>query len=129
MKKEIIIIVFIIAVITTLHIITQKWSGDFFESISEELTELEDKIVDENVNDDEINKMVDEVQDKWRAKYDILACFIEHDELEKVEKNLNGLYSALESKEKSDAVAELDESIFILRHIKEKYGFKIENVF
>ena len=49
--------------------------------------------------------------------------------MEKVEKNLTGIYSALENNELSEAISELDESMFILRHIKDKYSFKIENVF
>ena len=128
MKKEIIIIVFIIAVITTLHIITQKWSGDFFESISEELTELEDKIVDENVNDEEINKMVDEVQDKWRAKYDILACFIEHDELEKVSTQLISISANIRIKNYDRSVDEIEKCKFILKHIEEKDSLKFVNI-
>ena len=72
---------------------------------------------------------IEEVRKNWEERYKVLASVIEHDELEKVEKNLTGIYSALESKEQSEAISELDESMFILKHIKDKYSFKIENIF
>ena len=83
-----------------------------------------------NKEEEKINEVdTKEVRETWEEKYKILASVIEHDELEKVEKNLTGIYSALESKELSEVISELDESMFILRHIKDKYSFKIENVF
>ena len=111
MKKEIIIILFIIVAITVLHIITQTSSSNFFESISEELTSLEDKIVDDNVDDTETNKIIDELQDKWREKYDLYACFIEHDELEKVSTQLISISANLRIKNYDRSVDEIEKFI------------------
>ena len=77
----------------------------------------------------EKSEWIEQLRRQQWERYKILASVIEHDELEKVEKNLTGIYSALESKELSEIISELDESMFILRHIKDKYSFKMENVF
>lgn len=128
MWKDIIFCIIIIIVIITVDFFIQ----DYIKNSAEEMTVKLDKLKQE-VSDKEEEKIneVDtkEVRETWEERYKILASVIEHDELEKVEKNLTGIYSALESKELSEVISELDESMFILRHIKDKYSFKIENVF
>ena len=58
-----------------------------------------------------------------------MAYFIEHDELEKVDTNITALKSFIETNEYAEAISELDKSVFVLRHIEEKYAFSLENVF
>ena len=128
MWKDIVFCIIIIVVIITLDFFIQ----DYIKNSAEEMTMKLDSLKQEvsNKEDDKINEVdTKEVRETWEEKYKILASVIEHDELEKVEKNLTGIYSALENKELSEAISELDESMFILRHIKNKYSFKIENVF
>lgn len=128
MWKDIVFCVIIIVVIIALDFFVQGYIKDSAEEMTIKLSNLKQEVWDKEENT--INEIdTKEVRQTWEDRYKILASVIEHDELEKVEKNLTGLYSALESKEKSEAVSELDESMFILRHIKDKYSFKIENVF
>ena len=128
MWKDIVFCVIIIVVIIALDFFVQGYIKDSAEEMTIKLSNLKQEVWDkEETTINEIDTK--EVRQTWEDRYKILASVIEHDELEKVEKNLTGLYSALESKEKSEAVSELDESMFILRHIKDKYSFKIENVF
>ena len=105
---------------------------DYIKNSAEEMTSKLDNLKQEvsDKEEDKINEVdTKEVRETWEERYKILASVIEHDELEKVEKNLTGIYSALESNELSNVISELDESMFILRHIKDKYSFNIENVF
>ena len=128
MWKDIVFCIIIIVVIITLDFFIQ----DYIKNSAEEMTMKLDSLKQEvsNKEEDKINEVdTKEVRETWEEKYKILASVIEHDELEKVEKNLTGIYSALENNELSETISELDESIFILRHIKDKYSFKIENVF
>lgn len=128
MWKDIVFCVIIIVVIIALDFFVQGYIKDSAEEMTIKLSNLKQEVWDKEENT--INEIdTKEVRQTWEDRYKILASVIEHDELEKVEKNLTGLYSALESKEKPEAVSELDESMFILRHIKDKYSFKIENVF
>lgn len=128
MWKDITFCIIIIIVIITADYFVQGYIKDSAEEMTIKLNNLKQEIWDKE--EDEISKIeTKDIREEWEERYKILASVIEHDELEKVEKNLTALYSALESKEKSEAIAEVDESIFILRHIKDKYSFKIENVF
>ena len=128
MWRDIVFCIIIIVVIITVDFFIQ----DYIKNSAEELTIKLDNLKQEisNKEEDKINEVdTKEVRETWKEKYKILASVIEHDELEKVEKNLTGIYSALENNELSEAISELDESMFILRHIKDKYSFKVENVF
>ena len=128
MWRDIVFCIIIIVVIITVDFFIQ----DYIKNSAEELTIKLDNLKQEisNKEEDKINEVdTKEVRETWEEKYKILASVIEHDELEKVEKNLTGIYSALENNELSEAISELDESMFILRHIKDKYSFKVENVF
>lgn len=128
MWRDIVFCVIIIIVIVVLDFFIQEYIKNSAEEMTIKLCNLKQEV--SKKNEDKINEVdTREVRETWEEKYKILASVIEHDELEKVEKNLTGIYSALESKELPDAISELDESMFILRHIKDKYSFKIENVF
>ena len=76
-----------------------------------------------------IESKVKELRDDWENRHDKLAYYIEHDELEKVETNLVALNGFIESSKYSDAISELDKSVFVLKHIEDKYAFNLENVF
>lgn len=128
MWRDIVFCIIIIVVIITVDFFIQ----DYIKNSAEEMTAKLDNLKEEvsNQEEEKLNEVdTKEVRETWEDRYIILASVIEHDELEKVEKNLTGIYSALESKELSEVISELDESMFILRHIKDKYSFKIENVF
>ena len=128
MWRDIVFCVSIIIVIVVLDFFIQDYIKNSAEEMTIKLGNLKQEV--SKKNEDKINEVdIREVRETWEEKYKILASVIEHDELEKVEKNLTGIYSALESNELPDAISELDESMFILRHIKDKYSFKIENVF
>ena len=133
MYKENIICTVIIVLIIIGNIITQKYTKTSVEETSATLTELREEITKE---DNEINgyiqkckEKIDKIHEMWDQKHDLLAYYIEHDELEKVETNLTGLRSFIESKEYSDALAELDKTVFVLRHIEDKNKFNLQNVF
>ena len=128
MWRDIVFCIIIIVIIITVDFFIQDYIKNSAEDLTIKLDNLKQEI--SNKEEDKINEVdTKEVRETWKEKYKILASVIEHDELEKVEKNLTGIYSALESKELSEVISELDESMFILRHIKDKYSFKIENVF
>ena len=113
MWRDIVFCIIIIVVIITVDFFIQ----DYIKNSAEELTIKLDNLKQEisNKEEDKINEVdTKEVRETWKEKYKILASVIEHDELEKVEKNLTGIYSALENNELSEAISELDESMFIL---------------
>lgn len=132
MWKEAMICIVIVVVIIAGDIWTQNYTVQSVEELSKQLEELKSDLV-KMKDGEEIHEVTKEklkdIREEWDKRHDKLAYFIEHDELEKVEDNLTGINSFIETEEYAEAISELDKSVFILKHIEEKYDFKLENIF
>lgn len=131
MIKETVICIIIVVLIVVSNILTQNYTVDSVEELSNSLSELKVELEkdEENIDKDEMKGKIQSVEDDWKNRHEKLAYFIEHDELEKVETNITSLKSFIVTNEYSEAISELDKSIFVLKHIEEKYAFNLQNVF
>ena len=133
MKKELIICIVIFTLIVIGNIITQNYTKQSVDNLSNKLEELKEniygKIKEDNKENEELIEEVDNITKNWETRHDKLAYYIEHNELEKVEDNLTGLNSLVKTNQYPDAIKELDKCVFILKHIEEKYAFNLENIF
>ena len=131
MWKEVIICGVIIINIFMRNQITQNYSVETIEELTKQLEELKQEMYQkqENVDSEKNNEKMDDIFKQWNERHDKLAYYIEHDELEKVETNLTSLKSYIKSNEYAEAVSELDKSVFVLKHIEDKYVFNLQNVF
>ena len=127
MYKEIIIILTVVALVVGLDLISNKYLKDVVIELSSELNKLKVQILKENK--DEAQKQMQIVKDKWKEKYKVLAYYIEHDELEKVETELVRLSADIDMEEYKNCINELNTSIFILEHIQKKEKLDIISVF
>ena len=66
---------------------------------------------------------------KWAERYKLLAYYIEHDELEKVETELVRLAADIDMQEYKHCINELNTAIFILEHILQKEKLDIISIF
>lgn len=125
-------IIIVIAIIVG-NIVTQNYTVKSIGILSEELEELKKDVIEAEENgEEEVNeniKIKRRNKKEWENRYDKLAYFIEHDELEKVETDLTALNSFIETKEYAEAISELDKCVFVLKHIEDKYAFNLQNVF
>ena len=126
MFKEVIISIMIVLCIIVLDIITQNYTKETVLRTSEMLSKLKDDI---NNNEENILDEIEEIYAKWEERNGKLAYFIEHDELEKVETNLTNIRSFIEENDLIMAINGVDETKFILEHIKEKNALELENIF
>lgn len=129
MYKEMAICFITVVLIISLNFITTKYTEESVCEISDELMELEKQIDNENKKIDENKEKVNEIFDIWKMRYDVLTLYLEHDELEKVETNLNEIKGNIETEEYNDAISEIEKTVFILKHIEEKNKFDLRNVF
>lgn len=129
MTKEWIICIIIIILIISLNITTQNYTKQSVEQINKNLEELKEKLEEENPNKEELQENMESIMREWKKRFNTLAYFIEHDELEKAETELTGLKANIEVEEYEQAVSELEKAIFILNHIKDKFKLEIKNVF
>ena len=132
MTKELVISVIIVVVIIAGDIFTTKYTNKSIEIATQSLSEIRKEMEKENeedINKDKLKEQIKEIRDDWNERHKKLAIYIEHDELEKVDTNITALKSFIETNEYTEAVSELDKSVFVLKHIEAKYDFSLENVF
>lgn len=128
MKKEVIICVIILIFIFVGDIITQNYSKNSSEEITRDLEGLK-VMIDENIEVNKLEVKADEIENKWNEKYNKLAYFIEHEELEKVKTGLVSIKSFVKSEENSELMNEVDKTIYLLEHIVEKNKVNLKNIF
>lgn len=127
MFKETAICIIMVVAIVSLDIFTQGYTQRTTSEITQIFTDLKGEILKEDKT--QIENKVKSLDEKWGQKHDMLAYYIEHDELEKVDTAIVSMKSYVETEDYSSAVAELDEGKFVLEHIQKKYAFNLENIF
>lgn len=123
----------IIIVILVGNGITQGYSQKSIEAINQELASLEE-IIDKKLEEDstdveEIKQKEEEIYANWEKMFSRLAYYIEHEELEKVSRNLENIKTYIKLQQYEETVKEINEVIFVLNHIEEKYSFNLQNIF
>lgn len=128
--KEITISTVIIINILIGNFVTQNYTNYATESTSEKLNSLKSIMIsnEENIKED-LQVRIDQIHEEWDKKYEKLAYYIEHNELEKIESGLTLVRSYIETEEKSESIGKIDETIYLLRHIEDKNKFNLKNIF
>ncbi len=129
MYKELIIIIIIIALVIVGNIITQNNTNKSVEAINDELKIFREEILKQTISKTEIEEHIKKINNTWEEKFEKLAYYIEHDELEKASSELTKLKADVETENYDFAIENLDNCVFILEHIKDKSALKIVNIF
>lgn len=128
MYKEVIITIMIVVLIFCVDTLTNRYTVEATRNLSNDLAMIREELKDES-NTQEIGAKIDEIFSKWKQYYNVLAYYIEHDELEKVETELTMLKAYEESKKYDECVNTIDTTIFILNHIEDKEKFMLRSIF
>ena len=129
MVKEFFIYTMILILIVIGNGITQGYSRSSIENINEKLDNLMEEMNKEEINEEEVVKKEEEIDKQWQEMFSKLAYYIEHEELEKVSRNLENTKTYIKLKEYDNATKEINEGIYILNHIEDKYSFNLQNIF
>ncbi|MBR0350584.1 MAG: DUF4363 family protein [Clostridia bacterium] len=159
MYKELAICIITIIIIIAGNILTEKYTKSSVDESTNQLAELKEVLIskkednEEDENDSKIEKMeeqeneddnkneenkklyqkakeqIENIHKKWDEKYNILAFYLEHNELEKIETELTGLRASIETEEYDQAVNELDKAVYLLKHVDEKNRLSWKNIF
>lgn len=127
MYKEIIIIIVAITLVISLDIVTNDYTKETVEIMREKLTILREYIFEENKEESDLQ--IPDIEKEWDERYKILAFYLEHDELEKVNTELTSIKAFLDMEEYSECMNSLDKCVFILEHIQEKEETSLKSVF
>ena len=85
---------------------------------------------DENkrIESKELKQKSEDIYKEWLGMNDTLTFYIEHDELEKVNVQLERIIANFNVDSTEDAVPEIKETIYILRHIEKKQRLTLRNI-
>ncbi len=129
MYKEIIICILVVIVIFSMDLISNNYTKNVFSNINYELSNLRNEMTSESKDEEKITNKIKEVEEKWHKNLNILSCYIEHNELEKVQRQITLIKGNIDIKEYNQAIPQLDECKFIINHIIDKETLLIRNIF
>ena len=129
MYNEIVICIIVVILIVSMDLISNNYTKEVFNEINENLGILREEMLKKENDTNKINEEIKKVEKTWSETYKILTCYIEHNELEKVAKQITLIKGNVDVKEYNQAIPQLDECIFILNHIKDKESLLIRNLF
>ncbi len=127
MLKEMIICIVIILAIIFGNIITQNYTKQSVLELTDTLSNLKDSVEQRNI--DILEDQVKKVENKWEEKHNKLAYYIEHNELEKIEMEITTIKSNIKTAEYENSIESIDKSMFLLKHVEDRYAFNLENIF
>lgn len=127
--KEIIIIITILIIIFTGSILTQNYLNKTSNLIVTDLEDIKKNIENKDLSNDELIKKAEETYQKWEKTNEKWSVIILHDEIDLIETSLIKMKAEIKSGEIEDAMAEIETSIFLLNHIKEKEKTSLKNIF
>lgn len=134
MYKETIISIVIVIFVLISNSVSEKYTDKALGKTNENLYKLREQIEraleeDSGINKKNIEKTVQQILEEWDKEYYILAIYLEHDELEKIKKELIILKANIELNRYKDAVTDIDRGLFSIEHLKEKEVLNIDNFF
>ena len=131
MIKELIISIIIVILIFVGNFITENYTKESVDETTQNLSVLREEIIkkDDEIDIQLVKSEINDIYEKWNLRHEKLAFYIEHDELEKVKTELTGLKGYIEKEEYTEAIPELDKSVYILQHIKDKTALNFKNIF
>lgn len=137
--KTLIIAIIIVIIVIILDIIFENYSKSSIEKVNKNidmmssLFEKNENVDDEKDSEDyDINKMKkfsENAKEEWKKREKILSCFIEHDEIEKINVKLDVLYTQVKDKNWVDSKSTVSEIKRLIKYLDGKYEFSIQNIF
>ena len=127
--KEIIIIISILIIIFAGSIITQMYLNKTSALLIDKLENIKNDIENEKIDREKVSKKAEEMYSEWEKINEKWSVIILHDEIDLIETALIKMKAEIKSGEIEDSMAEIDTSIFLLNHIKEKEKTSLKNIF
>lgn len=129
MYKEIIVCILVVILIISMDLLSNNYTKKVFFSINDSLGNLRNEMLKEDKDVNKINDEITKVEQEWNSKLNLLSCYIEHNELEKVARQLTLIKGNIDVEEYNQAVPQLDDCVYVINHIKDKESLLLRNLF
>ena len=127
--KEIIIIIIILIIIFTGAMYTQKYLNDTTNILVSKLEDLKNNIEHKSTEENELKEKADEIYGEWENTNEKWSVIVLHDEIDLIETSLIKMKSKIQTGKIEDSMEDIDTSIFLVNHIKEKEKTNLKNIF
>ncbi len=128
MKESIIIIIILIIIFGGAYYI-QHFLNNTSDLLVSKLEDLKTNIEENNVTEEEMRNKSDEIYGEWEDINEKWSVIVLHDEIDLIETSLIRMKSKIQTNKISESMEDLDTSIFLLKHIKEKEKTSLKNIF
>ena len=129
--KEIVSSLLIVIIVCTASLLMAKYLDATSSEIISSLENLKSQI---KIARDEgnVNNIIDtsnEILTKWKGVDETWSMLIMHAELDMIMLSILEVNAAIETNSLDDALEEIDNTIFLVGHIREKEALKLKNIF
>lgn len=129
MYKEIIVCILVVILIISMDLLSNNYTKKVFFSINDSLGNLRNEMLKEDKDVNKINDEITKVEQEWNSKLNLLSCYIEHNELEKVARQLTLIKGNIDVEEYNQAIPQLDDCVYVINHIEDKESLLLRNLF
>lgn len=129
--KTLIIGIIIVIIVIILDIIFENYSKSSIKKVNGNIDKIYNLFEEneENYDKEKLEKISQEARLEWRKREKILACFIEHDEIEKINIKLDMLFSQIKDENWLDSKSTISEIKRLVKYLEGKYELTIQNIF
>ena len=128
MIRDLFIIAIIIICVIIGTIYTQNLLGENTDILLADSEDLQ-KDIHSNIEKEEINNNANEIYRKWREISEKWSVIVDHQEIDLIEKALISVKSTIETEEYKRSIQKIQESTYLIGHIKDKEELNIKNIF
>jgi len=127
--KEDIISILILIIVFTGAIYTQNFLNNTSDMLVDKLENLKSNIENKSIEKEKLQEQSDEIYGQWEDINKKWSVVVLHDEIDLIETALIRMKSKIKTGSLDESVEDLDTSIFLLKHIKEKEKTSLKNIF
>lgn len=127
--KQVIIIIIILIIIFGGAWYTQNFLNETSDTLVSRLENLKTDLETESVDENRLKEETDEIYGEWEDINEKWSVIVLHDEIDLIETSLIRMKSKIKIGEIDESMEDIDTSIFLLKHIKEKEKTSLKNIF
>lgn len=122
--RDSVIILLIVVIVVIGNVISQNILKEDSQNLIEKLEILQGELHEESAKQkvDELCELWEETEEKW-------SIIVLHQELDSIKTAILGVKSGIESGDLDYSYQQIENSIFLVGHIKEKGALKWKNIF
>ena len=127
--KEIIMIIIILFIIFSGAFLTQKYLNNTSDELVGKLEDLKMDVKNKVIEEIFLKEKSDKIYEKWKEIDSKWSIIVLHEEIDLIDTALIRMKSKIETGKIEESIEDIETSIFLLNHIKEKEKTSLKNIF